>query len=80
MLLPTTREETLYSERKLTNQSENILILWLEVCERDVCFNAWIVNNVSSCILTRISDQSSAIDSDSLHTDNKWNNWTAWKF
>ena len=45
----------------------------------DVCFNAWIVNNSSSCISPRISDQSSAIYSDSLHTDNNWNNLTAWK-
>ena len=46
----------------------------------DVCFNALIVINGSSCISPRISDQSSAIYSDSLHTDNNWNNLTAWKF
>ena len=45
-----------------------------------VCFNALIVINCSSCISPRISDQSSAIYSDSLHTDNNWNNLTAWKF
>ena len=46
----------------------------------DVCFNALIVINGSSCISSRISDQSSAIYSNSLHTDNNWNNLTAWKF
>ena len=57
---------------KLTNKSENILILWLEAYEPRCCFNARIVNNGSSCIPPRISDQSSAV-----HTDN---NWTALKF
>ena len=36
MLLPITfnkQEENLYSLRKLTNKSENILILWLEMRE-----------------------------------------------
>ena len=33
----------------------------------NVCFNAQIVNNVSSCISPMISDQGSAIQSDSLH-------------
>ena len=47
---------------------------------RDVCFNALLVNNSSSCISPRISDQSSAIHSDLLHTDINWNNLTAWKF
>ena len=42
-----------------------------------VCFNAQIVNNSSSCISPRISGQSLAIHSLSLHT---YNNWTAWKF
>ena len=32
------------------------------------------------CVSPRISDQSSTIHSDSLHNDNNWNNWTAWKF
>ena len=41
----------------------------------NVCFNARIVNNVSSCISPRISDQRFAMHSDSLHTDNNWNNW-----
>ena len=39
------------------------------------CFSARIVNNVSSCILPRISDQRFAMHSDSLHTYNNWNNW-----
>ena len=42
----------------------------------DVCFNGRIVNNGSCCIWPRISDQCSAIHSQSLHTDNKWHNWT----
>ena len=46
----------------------------------DVCFNALIVINGFSCISPRISDQSSAMHSDSLHPDNNWNNLTAWKF
>ena len=46
----------------------------------DVCFNTWIVNNGYGCISPRISDQSSAIHSDFLDTDNNWNNWTSWKF
>ena len=33
----------------------------------DVCFNPQIVNNGSSCISPRISDQSSSIHSNSLH-------------
>ena len=34
-----------------------------------------------TCISPRISDQSSTIHSDSLHsTDDNWNNWTVWKF
>ena len=37
----------------------------------NVCFNKQIVNNSSSCISPRISDQSSALHSNSLHTDNK---------
>ena len=37
----------------------------------DVCFNARIVNNGSSCISLRISDQSSAIHRDSLDTELK---------
>ena len=41
----------------------------------NVFFNARIVNNVSSCISPRISDQRFAMHSDSLHTDNNWNNW-----
>ena len=36
--------------------------------------------NGSSFISPRITDQSSAIHSDPLHTDNNWNNWTSWKF
>ena len=36
----------------------------------NVCFNVRIVNG-SSCITPRISDLSSAIQSSSLHTDNK---------
>ena len=77
MLLPITfnkRGENLYSLRKLTNKSENILILtgnaWTSLS-----FNASIVNNVSSYNSPRISDQSSTIHSNSLHTDN---NYTAW--
>ena len=46
----------------------------------DVCFNALIVINGSSCISPRILDQSSAIYSDLLHTNNNWNNLTAWTF
>ena len=34
----------------------------------------------SSRISPKISDQSSAIHRDSLHTDNYWSNWTAWEF
>jgi len=72
MLLPTTREENLYASRKsLVTRHFN-----LSVPEPDVCFNAWIVNNGSSCISPRISDQSYTIHSDSLHADN---NWTARK-
>ena len=56
------------------------LILWSEMREPDVCFNPPIVNNGSGCISPRISDQSSSIHSNSLHNDNSWNNWTAWKF
>ena len=41
----------------------------------NVCFNARIVNNGCSCISPRISDQRFAMHSDSLHTDNNWNNW-----
>ena len=37
----------------------------------NLCFNVQIVNNGSSCLSPRISDQSSAIHSSSLHTDNK---------
>ena len=40
-------------------------------------FQVRIVNNSSRCISPRISDQSCAIHSDSLHTDDNWNNWTA---
>ena len=52
-------------------------ILWLEVHEPWCLFQVQIVNNGSSCISPWISDQSSAIHSDSLHPDNNWNNWTA---
>ena len=37
----------------------------------NVCFNLQIVNNSSGCISPRISDQSSALHSNLLHTDNK---------
>ena len=46
----------------------------------DAYFHARIVNNVSSCISPRSSDHSSAIHSISLHANNNWNNWLAWKF
>lgn len=75
MLLSTTREENLYSSRKsLVTRHFNS-----GVPEPDVCFNVQIVNNGSSCMSLRISDQSYAIHSELLHTDNNWNNWTAWK-
>ena len=35
----------------------------------DVCFNAWIVNKGSNCILLRNSDQSFAIHRNSLHNE-----------
>ena len=40
----------------------------------NVCFNARIVNSGFSCISPRISDESSVIHSDSLHTDNNRDN------
>ena len=46
-------------------------MLRLEVHEPNVCFNVQIVNNSSSCFSPRISDQSSSLHSNLLHTDNK---------
>ena len=75
---PHYKERNLYSSKKITNKSKNIFKFvtgsaWTPMSVQ--CAN--IVNISSSCISRRISEQSSTIHSDSLHTNN---NWTAWKF
>ena len=44
----------------------------------------WCLFQCKNCkqqfISSRISDQNSTLNSSKLHTDNNWNNWTAWNF
>ena len=44
----------------------------------------WCLFQCKNCkqqfISSRISDQNSTLNSNKLHTDNNWNNWTAWNF
>ena len=74
MFLPITEEENELIKVKI------FLILWLEVREARCLFQCVNSKQRFSRILPRISDQSSAMHSDSLHTDNYWSNWTAWEF